>query len=61
MIKNGWINNQHTDVPGSDGELSYGGYCFPKDTNALLQYMKRNNVPSDVLDATINERNKMRN
>ena len=61
MIKNGWINNQHTDVPGPDGELSYGGYCFPKDTNALLQYMKRNNVPSGVLDATINERNKMRN
>jgi UDPglucose 6-dehydrogenase len=60
MLKNGWINKMHTVVPGPDGKLSYGGYCFPKDTNALLNYMKKNNSPSDVLEATINERNKMR-
>ena len=60
MLKNGWINNMHTDVPGPDGMLSYGGLCFPKDTNALLQYMKKNNTPSEVLEATINERNKLR-
>ena len=60
MLKNGWINNMHTNVPGPDGMLSYGGLCFPKDTNALLQYMKKNNTPSEVLEATINERNKLR-
>ena len=41
MVKNGWINPMHTNVPGPDGQLSYGGYCFPKDTNALLNHMKR--------------------
>lgn len=61
MMKNGWINPMHTKVPGTDGKLSYGGYCFPKDTNALMQCMKKNNSPHAVLEATITERNIMRN
>jgi len=60
MLKNKWINPMHTDVPGPDGKLSYGGLCFPKDTNALNDYMKRTGVPNKVLDATIQERNEMR-
>ncbi len=28
----------HWMVPGPDGKLGYGGSCFPKDTNALIQY-----------------------
>lgn len=60
MLKNGWINPMHTDVPGPDGQLSYGGLCFPKDTNALNEFMKRNDIPHQVLDATIAERNEMR-
>lgn len=60
MIKNNWINPMHTDVPGPDGKLSYGGMCFPKDTNALLSFMKENNTSSAVLEATIQERNLMR-
>ena len=60
MLRNGWINHMHTQVPGTDGKLSYGGYCFPKDTNALLEYMKTMDSPHEVLEATISERNKMR-
>ena len=60
MLQNGWINPQHTSVPGHDNQISYGGACFPKDTNALAQYMIANNIPSDVLQSVINERNKMR-
>ena len=60
MLKNGWINPMHTDVPGIDGQVSYGGYCFPKDTNALLEFMKSENSPCEVLEATVSERNKMR-
>ena len=41
MLKNGWINPMHTTVPGPDGQISYGGLCFPKDTNALLEFMKK--------------------
>lgn len=60
MIKNGWIHPMHTQVPGTDGKLSYGGMCFPKDTNALLNYMKIKNTPHRVLDNTVIERNEMR-
>ena len=61
MLKNKWINPMHTNVPGPDGKLSYGGYCFPKDTNALLNHMKREKTHCKVLEATIIERNIMRN
>jgi UDPglucose 6-dehydrogenase len=60
MLKNKWINPMHTTVPGIDGKLSYGGYCFPKDTNALLQHMKKMKTPYQVLESTIQERNIMR-
>jgi len=60
MLKNKWINPMHTDVPGPDGKLSYGGYCFPKDTNALAEHMKREGVTCKVLEGTIQERNEMR-
>ena len=60
MLENGWINSMHTQVPGPDGKLSYGGSCFPKDTNALLKFMKKYESPAAVLEATIAERNSMR-
>jgi UDPglucose 6-dehydrogenase len=60
MLKNNWINPMHTKVPGTDGKLSYGGYCFPKDTNALLHFMKEMDSPCKVLEASIEERNEMR-
>ena len=60
MLLNNWINPMHTDVPGPDGKLSYGGLCFPKDTNALNSYMKYNKIPNKVLEATIKERDQMR-
>ena len=60
MLGNGWINPMHTNVPGNDGSISFGGYCFPKDTNALNEYMARVNTPHEVLNAVIKERNSMR-
>lgn len=60
MLKNGWIHSMHTNIPGPDGQISYGGMCFPKDTNALNQYMIKLNTPNNVLNATIEERNTMR-
>ena len=60
MLKNGWINKMHTDVPGPDGNLSYGGACFPKDTNALKNYMDKNNTLNNVLSSVIIERDLLR-
>lgn len=61
MLKNGWINPMHTNVPGTDGKLSYGGMCFPKDITALNQYLQRNNLPHQIIESTINEHNLFRN
>jgi len=60
MLKNNWINPMHTDVPGHDNMLSFGGACFPKDISALNQYLIKNNTPNMVINAAITERNKMR-
>ena len=38
----------HTNVPGTDGKLSYGGACFPKDTNALNNFMIKNECINTV-------------
>ena len=38
-----WLGEMHTMVPGPDGGIGYSGHCFPKDTEALLLQMKKNN------------------
>ena len=60
MLNNEWINPMHTTVPGPDGQISFGGACLPKDINSLNQYMLFNGVPNGVINATILERNCMR-
>ncbi len=60
MLKNNFINPMHTLVPGHDGNISYGGACFPKDTNALNQFMIDNDVFNGVINETIKERNIIR-
>jgi len=60
MVLNGWINPMHTKVPGPDGKLSYGGACFPKDTQALLALMQQYDIPCQVLNGCVQERSIMR-
>ena len=38
ILLSGYINPPHTQVPGPDGKLGYGGKCFPKDVNAFTRY-----------------------
>ena len=60
MLLNGWINPMHTQVPGHDGELSFGGKCFPKDIKALNEFCKKLDVPNKVLEAVIQENKELR-
>jgi UDPglucose 6-dehydrogenase len=60
MLKNNWINPMHTQVPGNDGNISYGGLCFPKDTLALNNYMIKKESRNSVLNSVIEERNLLR-
>jgi UDPglucose 6-dehydrogenase len=45
------IGNSHTQVPGHDGKLGFGGTCFPKDINALITMGKELNVDMNTLEA----------
>ena len=38
VLLSGYINSNHTQVPGPDGKFGYGGKCFPKDVNAFALY-----------------------
>ena len=60
MLNNHWINPMHTNVPGRDGRISFGGACLPKDIKALSQFMQTQNSCNGVLEAVIQERNTMR-
>jgi len=57
FISDGRIGNSHIDVPGHDGDLGFGGKCFPKDINAFIGYFNSIGVDPVMLDATW-ERNK---
>lgn len=60
MLTNGWINEMHTDVPGPDGKMGYGGMCFPKDTSALYQHLKREKLPHRMIQASVTENQELR-
>jgi len=54
------IGRSHLGVPGPDGKLGFGGSCFPKDVNALIQEMKKEDVNADVLRAIWHKNLKVR-
>jgi UDPglucose 6-dehydrogenase len=45
------IGNSHSQVPGHDGKLGFGGTCFPKDINALITMGKELGVDMNTLEA----------
>ena len=45
------IGNSHTQTPGHDGKRGFGGTCFPKDINAIIQFSKGANVEMNTLSA----------
>lgn len=45
------LGTSHWSVPGPDGARGYGGHCFPKDINAMIDIAKKNGVDPKVLTA----------
>jgi UDPglucose 6-dehydrogenase len=46
------IGNSHTQVPGHDGKRGFGGSCFPKDINAIIEFSKALGVEMNTLEAS---------
>tara|TARA_R110000868_G_scaffold345426_1_gene606535 strand:+ start:8 stop:838 length:831 start_codon:yes stop_codon:yes gene_type:complete len=40
FASDGRVGDSHLHVPGPDGKVGYGGTCFPKDVNALINFAK---------------------
>jgi len=40
----------HNEVPGPDGELGFGGKCFPKDLNAAIYFARENGYRPYLLE-----------
>jgi len=57
FISDGRIGNSHIEVPGHDGDLGFGGKCFPKDINAFIGYFESSGVDPIILKSAW-ERNK---
>lgn len=41
---------RNIDVPGHDGDLGFGGKCFPKDLRALIHLSRENGWPPHLLE-----------
>jgi len=50
----------HLKVPGPDGDLGFGGACFPKDMIGLLGYAKKNNIDMSALEGIWKKNTKIR-
>jgi UDPglucose 6-dehydrogenase len=54
------IGKTHLNVPGHDGDFGFGGHCFPKDLQALLNLTRELETPNNVLKATVVTNNEIR-
>lgn len=54
------IGSSHTTVPGHDGDLGYGGHCFPKDMQSLRYVAKELSIPERIFSAVIERNEELR-
>tara|TARA_Y100001968_G_scaffold331021_1_gene384460 strand:+ start:506 stop:1351 length:846 start_codon:yes stop_codon:yes gene_type:complete len=50
FLRDGRIGHSHLSVPGPDGKLGFGGRCFPKDIQAIINFAKNLNITLSTLE-----------
>lgn len=50
FIRDGRIGHSHLNVPGHDGKFGFGGSCFPKDIQAMIDFGKILGLEMHTLD-----------
>jgi len=48
LLSDSRVGKSHYQVPGHDGDFGFGGYCFPKDINAFIHWLKRNKLKDEA-------------
>jgi len=61
FISDGRIGNSHIDVPGHDGDLGFGGKCFPKDICAMIKAAEAVGVDPKVMKGAWEKNQEVRN
>ena len=51
FVRDGRIGHSHLAVPGPDGRRGFGGSCFPKDIQAMINFSNKLGISSNVLTA----------
>ena len=49
FVRDGRIGHSHMNVPGPDGKFGFGGSCFPKDIQAMINFAQEIGVNANVL------------
>lgn len=49
FVRDGRVGHSHLNVPGHDGKYGFGGSCFPKDIQALINFSEKMGVDMSVL------------
>jgi UDPglucose 6-dehydrogenase len=49
FVRDGRIGHTHLGVPGPDGKRGFGGSCFPKDIQAMIQFGKELDLNTTTL------------
>ena len=49
FISDGRIGHSHLSVPGPDGKFGFGGSCFPKDIQAMINFGTEKNLELSTL------------
>jgi len=52
FIRDGRIGHSHMNIPGPDGKFGFGGSCFPKDIQAMINFAEGLGVEPFVLKGT---------
>ena len=55
------LGKSHWAVPGPDGDLGFGGHCFPKDLSAIIKITEKLKTTNNVLKATLSTNDLVRN
>ena len=49
FVRDGRVGHSHLNVPGHDGKYGFGGSCFPKDIQALINFGNELGLEMSVL------------